>query len=182
MFEPALAKSRQSRLSSTLCADPLRAEDFFLIVPQDSQRAQYGVAWADMDWSAAEHMAEQPNSWTIRRGDKVLAILAIIQTFPGVQGVAMAVLAAGLGADHLAITRFARDVLIGKSTLARIEAIVRCAEIDWSEDPSERLQLALADPTPQVRWALDVGLFPVAYLRKFGAASEPHMLLERIAP
>jgi hypothetical protein len=49
-----------------------------------------------------------------------------------------------------------------------------------ASDPCALLQQALERPTPEVRWSIAVGLRPVAVLRKFGAANEPHLLMERI--
>lgn len=173
---------------------PLQAEHFFAIEPQPSQLTQYGVEWADMDWHEAELYAGQPNCWTALRGDLPLAILGINPTFAHdgvpVQGVAWAVLGRELGAAHLAVTRFARDEVIGKCEFNRLEAIVRCLDIEPVLDvipepartPHNLLAIATrrCNLTPQVRWALDVGFAPVALLRKFGAAAETHMLLERI--
>lgn len=178
---------RAIRLSDRLTAVPLGAEHFFAIDPQESQRTQYGLDPLDMDWSVAEAIAANPGCYAVLRGEEVLACLGVNPTFPGAAGVTFAFLAKGIGRDHHVLTRFARDVVIGQCTLPRLEAIVRCADIEevtdtewpWN-DAAVRLAIALGEPTPQVRWAMAVGLRPVAVLRNFGAASETHMLLERI--
>lgn len=168
---------------------PLAAEHFFDLELQDSQRTQYGLDPTAISRDEAEHYARQPNCWAVLRCDRPIAILGISETFAGVQGVAFALLGKDLGRDHLSLTRFLRDVVIGQSELTRIEAIVRCRDIEphltgfYSldrADPGDLLDLALEEPTPQVRWAKMAGLSPVAVLRKFGAAAETHMLMERV--
>jgi hypothetical protein len=176
-------------------AVPLAAEHFFALEPQDSQATQYGLDPREMEWAEAEAVAANPGCYAVLRGLEVLACLGVSQTFPGAQGVAFGFLGKNIGRAHHALTRFARDVVIGQSPLARIEAIVRCADIPQSvlspdgclrteaEAPPGQLPMmthALQHATPQVRWALAVGLWPACVLRKFGAASETHMLLERI--
>jgi hypothetical protein len=134
-----------------------------------------------MTAAEAAAVASNPGCYAVIREETVLACLGVTQTFPGAQGVAFALLGKGIGRDHHVLTRFLREVVIGQSTLARIEAIVRCADV-----PAEltgqlpMMTHALQHPTAPVRWALAVGLEPVAVLRKFGAAGEDHMLFERI--
>lgn len=160
---------------------PLAAEHFFALDRQDSQATQYGLDPLDMEWSTAEAVAAQPNCWAALRGVEVLACLGISESFPGVQGVAWAFLGRGIGRDHHALTRFAREVVIGQSDLRRIEAIVRCGDPPFDSDSQlELMTWCLQHATAQVRWAIDVGLSPAAVMRKFGQASETHMLLERI--
>lgn len=160
----------------------LEAEHFFAIDLQDSQRTQYGLDPQAIGMQEAQAYADQDSAWCALRGDRPLACFGINETFPGAQGVAWAFLGKGLGRDHLALTRFARDEVIGRSRLPRLEAIVRCAdppkEIGCGQLPL--MSHCLQHATPEVRWAIAVGLFPVAVLRKFGLASETHMLLERI--
>lgn len=79
----------------------------------------------------------------------------------GGHGVAWAMLAGGLGAAHLAITRFARE-RIAESPLTRIEAIVR------------------AGVEAECSWARLVGLELAAVLRAWGPDAETHLLFERI--
>lgn len=180
-------------LNDRLEAVPLGAEHFFAIEPQDSQRTQYGIEWRDLEWAAAEAMAAQPGCWAVLRGVEVLAIFGINPTFADlrgtvVQGVAWALFAEGIGRDHAALTRFAREHVIGKCPLTRLEAIVRCMDVEpYAEappcaTPAELLELVTRREfaSAQVRWAIDVGFTPVAVLRKFGAAGETHLLLERI--
>lgn len=166
----------------------LEPEHLFAIEPQDSQRLQYGLDPKDMSWAEACAICDQDNCHAVLRGDDVLACLGINETFPGMQGVAWAFLSRRIGRDIVPVTKFARDAVIGTSELVRIEAIVRCHDIEqdiaengaWVLDPQVLLDLCMANPTPQVTWAIRTGLRPVAVLRKFGAASETHMLLERI--
>lgn len=168
----------------------LHPGDFFDIDLQDSQRRQYGIDPTAISMEEAEHYAAGTNCWTAYRDGKVLAILGVNETFAGRQGVAFALLSRHIGRDHLAITRFARDVVIGESPLIRIEAIVR-GPTSWAIDdapdflrgaarPAHLLDLALASQTPEMRWATAVGLQPVAVLRAFGAMSETQVLYERV--
>lgn len=48
-------------------------------------------------------------------------------------------------------------------------------------DPYELLEVVVSAKGPEVTWAMLAGLKPAAVLRKFGAASEDHVLCERIA-
>ena len=157
---------------------------FFDLDLQGRQRWQYGMdVQKELKPEVAAHYAEQPNMWACVRGGKPIAIMGINQTFPGVQGVAFALFGKGVSRSHHRLTRFAREVVIGQSGLRRVEAIVRCAEPPppFDRNPFEMLHFCLDSVTPEVRWAMDVGLSPVAVLRNFGVASEAHMLLERIA-
>lgn len=183
--------ARIARSANGLEFVPLDAGHFFALDLQERQRTQYGLDTREtLQWEAAEHYAGQPNCWTCLKDGAPLAIFGTNQTFPPVQGTAYALFGKGVGRAMHAITRFARDVVIGQSGLTRIEAIVRCnlplpPNLDAAEVPAQLAPLLLAralwHPTPEVRWAMAIGFMPVAVLRKFGAASETHMLLERIA-
>lgn len=171
-------------MSGALSFRPLRAVDLFDLELQPSQRLQYGLPVAGMTFEEAEAHAAQAGNWAmVDAGGAVRACFGITETFAGAQGLAWALIGAGLGPRaHLAMTRFARDEVIGKSELPRIEAIVVCelSPFSTSSAPHALLAQALSRPTPEVRWSLAVGLQPVAVLRKFGAANEPHLLMERI--
>lgn len=134
--------------------------DLACIERQASQVLTLGVD-ATPSHEEAEALAEMPEAWTFRdAAGRIVACIGISETFEGVQGVAWAVLAHGIGADHLALTRFARAML-ERAGLQRIEAIAR--------------------PGQDAKWAKLCGLAPVHELRKFGAASETYVLCERIA-
>lgn len=145
---------------------PMIAADAVAIQRQASQRVQLGLE-REMTWEEAEALADGPGeAWTatIRTGAaeaRIVACLGLRETFEGRQAVAWAILAEGIGAAHLAISRFAK-ARIAASPLPRIEAIV------------------LASVHAEVAWAKLVGLQPVHVLRRFGAQSETHLLCERI--
>lgn len=169
--------------------EKLKPQHLLDLVPQASQQLQYGLPVDDISWDEAAALAEQDNCWSAIGDDgKILACLGVNETFPGVQGVSWAFFAENLGREMVPITQFAREVVIGLSPLRRIEAIVRCEEMpDWLEEerlPEIRASVAVAwamrHATPQVSWAIKVGLDPVAVLRAFGAAGEAHMLLELV--
>jgi hypothetical protein len=171
------------RAADHLCFRQLAAADLLAIEPQDSQRQQYGLDVGDMDPEHAAALAGEANSWAVLRGDTVLACIGISQTFPGVQGVAWALLSRHMGRDVVPVTDFTARVMIAGSPLQRIEAIVRSRDIPAhfaADNPRLLFLHAMAAPTPQVRWAIKVGLHPVHVMRKFGAAGEAHMLMERI--
>lgn len=168
---------------------PLQAEHLLALEPKKSQRTQYGIPVSDIGWSEADAMAAEFCSWTAFLHGRVAACMGIRETFPGMQGVAWAFFAEGLGRAMVPITKFAREAIIGTSDLQRIEAIVRCCAMPaWlDEEPSSEIRATISVAyaskwaTPEVRWARKVGLEPVAVLRKFGAAGETHMLLEKTA-
>jgi hypothetical protein len=107
-------------------------------------------------------------AWTaIGRGGRILCCGGFKLLWPpnppltGGHAVAWAILAANLGAGHVAITRFARD-RIAEAPYSRIECITRM------DVPSEFL------------WARLLGFGNGRVLRKWGPEGRPHMLLERI--
>lgn len=137
------------------------AEDVVSIERQASQRVQLGIERIP-SIEEAHALLDEGEAWSAVADDgRVVACMGIRETFPGRQGVAWAILAGGVGAAHLAITRHAR-ARIAASPLVRIEAIVRLA-VD-----------------AECQWARLVGLEARTILRKFGAASEDHVLFERI--
>lgn len=167
----------------------MRAADLAEIRLQATQREQLGQAVA-FDQDEAEQLAAQPVAWTVRdraTGEygRILCCMAIAETFPGKQGVAMALFADNLGAAHVGLTRWARRC-ITDSKLPRVEAIALAndAEAILARfpylDPWELLHAVMVQPTPPCRWAMAVGLKPVAVLRKFGGAGQTHVLFERI--
>lgn len=140
---------------------PMRAEDAIAIQRQASQRVQLGLE-RQITLEEAQDLVDGGEAWTAYDGERIAACMGLRETFPGRQGVAWAILAEGVGRAHLAVTRFARQ-RVAASPLVRIEAIVR------AEVPAECV------------WAKLVGLTPAHVLRKFGAASETHVLFERIS-
>lgn len=135
--------------------DPLR------IQRQVSQRVQLGLERTITEEEAADLATGPGEAWSAWQQGRLVACIGLRETFPGRQAVAWAILAEQVGRAHLSITRFARQ-RIADSALRRIEAIVR------------------ADVPAECAWARLVGLSPSAVLRCFGAASETHVLFERI--
>lgn len=172
----------------------MRAADLAEIRLQRSQQEQLGQAVVFAD-DEAEALAAQPVAWTVRElggregatpeKGRVLCCMAIAETFPGRQGVAMALFAQNLGSAHLGLTRWARRC-IAESPLPRVEAIALANDAEAilarfpDLDPWELLHAVMVAPPPPCRWALAVGLTPVAVLRKFGGAGQTHVLFERI--
>lgn len=154
---------------------------------QPSQRMQLGIPIEAIDPAEVEELASQQTTAAFLRDGVPIGVMGVAETFPGTQGVAWAIFAPGLGADHLAMTREARRRL-DRSPLVRIEAVVPCASIERfmreipDATPAEQLRV-VTEPrfrTPEIRWAMALGFQPAHVLRKFGAAAETHLLLERI--
>jgi hypothetical protein len=139
----------------------MRGADALAIQRQASQRVQVGLE-RDMTIEQADELASEPEAWTAEQDDRIVACLGLRETFVGVQAVAWAILAEGVGSAHLAVTRFARGRIAG-SGLRRIEAVVR------------------AGVPAECTWAKLVGLDAAHVLRNFGARSETHVLYERIS-
>lgn len=163
---------------------PLFIEHLLSIHRQPSQHLQLGID-AQLTEEEAEELAGEREAWACLDGDRLIACIGIRETFPGVQGVAWAVLAEGLGRCHLPLTRFARS-RIEQSPLRRIEAIARSADAEAiidqfpGLDGAMLLEAVMALPTPECSWARLCGLTPAHVLRQFGAASETQVLFERI--
>lgn len=140
----------------------MNAVDAIVIQRQPSQQVQLGLT-REISEEEAQGLATGGEAWTAWVDDgsswRIVACFGLRETFPGRQAVAWAILAEGLGSAHLAVTRFAR-ARIEASALRRIEAITLT--------PAEHA------------WAKLLGLTPAHVLRAFGAASEDHILFERI--
>lgn len=147
----------------TVQVTKLVAADAMEIQRQPSQLVQLGIDRA-MTIDEAQDLADGPGeSWALRHDGVMIACVGLRETFPGAQAVAWAILAEGLGAAHLAVTRFARRRIID-SPLRRIEAIVR------------------AEMAAECTWAGLVGLKARCLLPCFGARSETHVLYDRVRP
>lgn len=157
--------------------EPLQPEDLFEIERQDSQVMWLGTS-GDVTQESAQVLASQDIAWTARRDDgSILACFGISDLFPGTHGVAWALLSQPLGADHLALTRFVQNVVAG-APHRRLELLACSADVpEGSLDP---VSAAMADPTPECRWAALIGFGAAHVLRNFGGASETYMLFERI--
>ena len=169
----------------TVTFERMTAADAMTIERQPSQRVQLGLD-ASMTIEVAADLAAGGEAWTAWRGCTPVACVGLRETFPGVQAVAWAILSRGLRGDHVAITRFTAR-RIAASPYRRIEAIC-IAAVDAEAilssfpglDPAQLLEAVLCVRGPQARWAEALGLTPSAVLRCFGAASETHILFERI--
>lgn len=164
---------------------PMVPADALAIERQASQRVQLGLETM-MNAEIAADLANGGEAWAALQGDRVIACVGLRETFPPVQAVAWAILSQGVGSAHLAITRFtARRIAL--SPYRRIEAICLAA-VDAEAiltafpglDPAQLLEAVMCVKGPQTRWAKSLGLTPSHVLRRFGAASETHVLFERI--
>lgn len=158
---------------------PFAAQDVVALALQPSQHVTLGIHQAvhSIDdgrelealgpaWTAFEAAPSSPTAGGGADRGRVLACYGFgFQWRPagssGGHALAWAMLAAGLGPAHVAITRFARATLMA-SPITRIEAIVR------------------AGVEAERRWAELVGFTRVALLRAWGPLAEDHLLYERV--
>lgn len=176
-----------STVAGNLRIDPLAPDDLATIVAQQSQKLWLGME-GDCDYEQALHLASQPVAWTARcEHGRIIACFGINETFPGTQGVAWSLLAEDPGAHHLALTRFmARQ--IAACGLARLELLAKCADVEpvlaefpgIGRDELIEIVTAPATSTPEVRWALLLGMRPAYVMRKVGFAQETYLACERI--
>lgn len=168
----------------TLTFERLRAADLHEIVVQPSQRLQMGMP-TQFSAEEAEQLADQRDAWTARVNGRIVCCISIAESFAGRQASAMALFAANIGAAHVAVTRFARALVVN-SPIPRIEAVALAHDAEAilarfpSLDPWELLHAVMVDATPPCRWAAMTGLQPVAVLRKYGGEGQTHVLFERI--
>jgi len=145
------------------------AGDVVQLVLQRSQHVTLGLARPVLSYEDGEELAEGGPAWSALGADgRMLACFGARYLWPpaGVftgHAVAWALLAEGIGAAHLAISRFCA-ARIAESPIARIEAIVR------------------ADVAAEACWARLIGLRRRALLRRWGPQGAPHLLYERVIP
>jgi hypothetical protein len=134
---------------------------------QPSQHVTLGFAKPVHSIEDGRELEALGPAWTAIAGDgRVLACFGFGYQWPpsdktGGHALAWAMLGEGLGAAHVAITRFARRTL-ETSPIERVEAIVRAAV------------------EAECRWAELVGFTRVAELRAWGPERETHLLYERV--
>lgn len=163
---------------------PLHADDLFEIKVQPSQHVQMGVPLRTSRDDAMA-MAMQPCAWSVRYEGRLIACFGIVEMFEGAQGHGWCHLAEVLGAAHLPLTRFMRRTLEA-SHLARVDLIAAASDAEpilasfGQMDPGMLLAAVMATPTRECTWARLLGFTPAAVLRKWGAASETHVLFERV--
>lgn len=157
----------------------LQASDLMRIERQPSQDLVLGVR-ADIDPGEADDLASWPVAWTaLDRDDRVLACFGIAEAYAGVHGLAWSLLARGIGGAHLAITRKARSAL-AECGLQRVEVIAKAAATPMHLGGLDAVRWAMTAgrSTPECRWAMALGFRPAHLLQRYGALSEPHMLME----
>ena len=160
----------------------LRPEDLAEIALQPSQQTMLGLPGM-ADPETAELACAQAVAWCARDGGRIVACFGIVELFAGRQGYAWCMLAEGIGAAHLQLTRFIQSQIAGCG-LARLELLARAPDIEGelAKRPGLAFSLAWRKATPEMRWAVLLGFEPAHVLRCYGAASETMMLFERISP
>lgn len=143
------------------------AGDAVQLVLQPSQHVTLGISQPVHSIEHGRELEASGPAWTaIGDNGRILCCYGFGMLFPagpqtGGQALAWAMLAADLGAAHVAITRFARRTL-AESAITRIEALVR------------------AGVEAERKWAEMVGFTLAATLRGFGPEGETHLLYERV--
>lgn len=164
----------------------LTAEDVLAIQAQPRQRTVFGMD-VETTYDDALAMAQAPIAWAARVDGRLIACFGIVDHFTGLQGLGWTILAEGIGQAHLPLTRFIRAAIDGCG-LARLELIARGPDIEPilasrpDLDSGQIVAIASSRPTPEMRWALMLGMQPAHLLRCYGAASETYMLFERLRP
>lgn len=149
---------------------PFLAEDAIALTLQPSQWIEAGIECCAIDESQARAMEVAGPAWSAIAPDGRVLCCAGIGTMyhdaagEPAHGVAWAMLSTGIGAAHVAITRYAR-ARISEARHRRIEAIVK------ADDDGEAC-----------RWARMVGLTLGHVLRGYGADGATHFLFERVRP
>lgn len=169
----------------------LRPGDLLAMQVQPSQSLVLGEAHS-WDPAEAEQLAAQPVAWCARSAapadkGRIVACFGIVELFAGTQGFGWAALAPGIGAAHFELTRFVRGQVAGCG-LARLE-LRAVASPEFEADlaaaggeAADPLAVAFRRATPEMRWAVLLGLKPVHVLRQYGAARETFVLFEKIEP
>lgn len=138
------------------------AGDAVLLEMHPSQYFEFGRFHAAYTMEEGQELVDNGDAWTAHRGSRIITIAGFRDVFGnGSQAVVWASLALDIGADHLAVTRFAREK-IANARFRRLEAIVE------------------ASNARAVKWAEMVGLTPVHTLRGYGPEGADHVLFERI--
>lgn len=198
MIELASADVRASRSmpggsERALTFHTLRPADYRAIVAQPSQ-AGLALGMPGPDDAELEHYCAQPVAWAVRqahgeRGSRLLACFGIVELIPGKRGLAWAMLAAGIGAAHLALTRFIQGQ-VAAASLPRLELLAAAPDLEAALalldrpggrklDSGQIVAMALRQATPEMRWAMLLGFTPAHLLRRFGANGESVMMFEK---
>jgi hypothetical protein len=139
---------------------PMLAGDAVLLAMQPSQYFELGMDHKAFTMEEGHDLADNGLAWTAHRGSTIVTIAGFRELFPG-HALAWAALSNDVGADHLAITRFAREQ-VEAAPYRRLEAIV-----DAGNDRA-------------MRWAALIGLEEAHRLRAYGPEGKDHVLFERI--
>lgn len=140
--------------------------DVVQLALQPSQHVTLGLVRPALGYADGEELAAGGPAWTALHRGRVVACVGAKYLWPPADGftghaVLWALLADGIGAAHLAVTRFVRD-RIADSPIARLEAIVR------------------AEEEAECKWPRLLGLNLAAVLRRWGPEGAPHLLFERV--
>lgn len=166
----------------------LLPDDLFAIERQASQSTVLGMA-SEVSREEAEAIAAQRIAWTARDGmGRIIACFGINEPFEnGQQGFAWSILAEGIGAAHLQLTRFCRLQVVG-SGLGRVDLMAKAADVEHilasrpELDSGMAVAVAMCRPSRECRWAELLGFRPAHVMRRYGPNCETFMLFEWFGP
>ena len=153
-------------MSAAVFFRPFMAGDAVQLALQPSQHVALGMMRPFRDIEDGRELEAGGPAWTAIAGGRIVCCAGFSEIFPaseksGGHAVAWALLAGGIGAAHLAVTRFARRQF-EESSYSRIEAIVRAAIAG------------------ECKWPKLIGMQFAATLRNYGPEAETHLLFERV--
>lgn len=133
---------------------------------QPSQHLTLGLTRPVLSYADGEELAAGGPAWTALADGRVIACFGATTLWPANgafrgHAVAWALLAEGIGAAHLALTRYVREK-VETLDVSRLEAIVRC------------------DVAAEACWAKLCGLRRRHLLRQWGPEGKPHILYARV--
>lgn len=163
----------------------LRPGDLEEIALQPSQRRHQTQLPFEDGPEVRAMLCAQPVAWCAREQGRIVACFGVFEQFPGQHGQAWALLAEGIGFAHLELTRFIQTQIAGCG-LARLELLAPAPDIEaeFAEhglgNRFAAMDMAWACATPEMRWAVLLGMEPVHLLRQFGPQGITLMLFEKI--
>lgn len=173
-----------------LTAIPATPDHLMAIDRHPDQAVQLGLD-AEMTLEVARDVTGAGNpdpwgeAWALFWRGALVACCGLRISMGGAHVVAWAIIGRGIGAAHLAATRFMR-ARVHFSPFTRIEAVCLANDADpilarWPDlDAQQLVDAVMVRPSRECRFALLSGLKPAHVLRRYGAAAETYMLFERI--
>lgn len=140
-----------------------RAADLQWLVLQNAQRLWLGLQTPELDLNYGRQLEMAGPAWTVTGTDGwIVAACGYHEIFP-TYATAWSLLAEGVGAQQLGLTRLVRRRL-DAAPYNRVEALIR------------------ADFPPAARWARMLGFAERALVERAGPQDEDYILFDRVRP